>query len=396
MPHPLIRSPIVPDPIAPAEVIPEAAVVPATEPIAAAPTPEAVPAPAVRGKVENDFGDDIDRELAAADAIINGTAPAKEPQPVIEAPAAEVAPVIETEAAPEIEPTAAPVVEDDAVRAIERPRLKDPTDQLVAGMKLKHPDWSWAQCETAVSGPEVEAPVEQVDSLAEELAEIKSKLILDAKSGNLNSEQIEELRWRASEIMAEQKTQERVAPLLAKEAEREEQEFTTARAASRANVEKNAPAMYQEGTPLIEEAREVWVNMQDPQHPSYIPGIQDKRNAPEIVMATATISLAEKIAARDNIPFDQALLLAKGKPLSAPQPVKTAAAPPTTPPVTAARKPAVTAPGSVSTRQPDRAPTAAELEKALKDETDPEKIDEILRGSYAATHGGNGRVLQRA
>lgn len=376
-----------PDPIAPE--VPESAVVPAAEPVVAPVETPAVAQPVLRGVVENDYAAQMERELAEVDSIISA-------KPAPEVAAAVPEPVVEPEVTPpvvEAEPVVAAVVTPppaDEPRAIERPRLKDPTDQLIAGMKLAHPDWTWAQCEGAVRGPEPEAPIVQPDPIADELTEVQAALDAHAEAGDLPTPDIRRMQKRESELLAEQAAQRLVAPLRAKEAAREEQAFESARTESAAKVEKDSPDFYKEASPLNEEAREVYANMRNPEHPEYMPGIESKKNAPEIINGRAAISLAEKIATRDGIPFDQALLIAKGKPLSAPQPVKTAAAPPPTPTPTTARKP-VTAPGTATTRTTDRAPTAEEVEKQLKDETDPEKIDAILRGSYAAINGSNGR-----
>lgn len=371
-----------PDPVEPIAPATETPAVPAA-PV----TPEA--ATLVTPKSDNPYADELAAKIASANAIYSAkdepvaasTDAAPEPEAeVVTEPVAVEEPVIEPVAEPE-----APAKIEVPEAAGDRIRFKDAQDEKIAKLKRDHPEMSFAQCEQFIKGTPpaaTEAPVAE-DPEAIELTEIEAKLNEHAEAGSLMTPEIRSLQRRESELLAKREAQALVAPIMQKEAEREVKAFNEARAASVDRVQKSVAAMYQEGTPLNEEAREIYANMQNPEHPDYIAGIAKKPNAPELVSGRALNSLAEKIAARDGISFADAYAAQKGNPISV-QPVKTAA--PTTkpvPPVTAARKPAVTAPGNVATRTPDRAKSPDEVQAEL-DAMNPIQRFEALFGKKIA------------
>lgn len=339
----------------------------------------------MRGKVENDYADALAAQLEATTAIFTAkpTIKSEEAAPVTPEPEPVVVP--ETPAPTEpVTPAAPPPAE--APEGIDRMRFKTETDKLIGGMKVKHPDWSWAECEAAVNGPEVEPPSAQVDLAADELAQIEAALNAHAEAGDLPTPEIRKMQRREAELLAEQKAQALVAPLLAKEEERETKAFESDRMTSKKTAEGQFPSGYTEGSELNAQFKIEVENAMDANHPDYIPGIAGKVNAPEILLGRAAIAQAEKDAAAKGIPFGDAYAALKGKPLSATPQAKAAASITTpTPPVTPARKPSVTAPGNAGTRSPDRPATGTELEATLRSTTDIDELDRILRASHTAT-----------
>lgn len=348
----------------------------------------------VRGKVENEYADRLQADLEAASAVFTAKPAVKE-----EAAAPVEPEPVTTEATdpPVAEPVAVePVVAktaDEPPEAIERMRFKTDTDKLIGGMKAKHPDWSWAQCEAAVNGPAAE-PAITTDPAVDELAKIQATLDAHAEAGDLPTAAIRQMQRREAELLADQAAQKLVQPLLAKEQEREEKVFLSDREASKTKAAGQFPTGYTEGSPLNEQFKVALANATDPDHPDHIPGITGKANAPEVLLGRAAIALAEKEAAEKDIPFADAYAALKGKPLSATPQAKAAASITTPPPAaTPVRKPVVTAPGNVGTRTPDRAKTGAEIEATLKSSTDIDELDAILRASHAATIGNkNGHL----
>lgn len=369
-----------PDPTAPAEVFPETAAVeaPAAAPVVTPPV-ETTPAAA---RVD-DYAAELRAAAAEARTALTKEEVVETPTDVVPETAAEV--VAETEPVVTEPVVTEPVVEEEELHAPERIRLTGLSDRSklladAASRLAKAEGIEFDEAMARVAPPKTEAApvVAQPDPAADELAEIQTALDAHAEAGDLPTPAIRKLQLRESEILAEVAAQRLVAPLKQKEAEREQHSLTTAQTASGEKMKQEAPTAYQKGSPLNLEAQEVYENMQTPGHPDYIPGLDKTSNAAEVVIGRALNSLAQKISARDGISFGDAYAALKGNPISVQQ-VKTVAPTPTTPAVTAVRKPAVTAPGNVRTAAPDRAKTQPEIEAELA-AMDPGQRFEALFG----------------
>lgn len=365
-----------------------------TDPVESAPTPApkapAAPAAPVTPVVETPapaapVQDEYHAELAANIASARATLTAKDEPVATE----EAAP--ETEVAPEPETTeeVAPVVEPEPPKievpeGSDRVRFSNDQDAKIARLKRDHPEMTFAQCEEFIKGKQAPAGevAPQADPAADELAQVQAALDAHAEAGDLPTPEIRKMQRRESELLAEQRAQAIVAPLLAKEQERQAKEkasedkaFEETRVASGKKAAILFPEAYKKGSELYEKVIAHKNAMEDPSHPDH--SLFDKADLPELLIGRIAVEHAEEVAKRDGIPFADAYAAIKGNLISV-QPEKSAAPSKQAPPVTAARKPAVTAPGNVATRTPDRAKTDAEKQAELDAMTPVQRFEALF------------------
>jgi hypothetical protein len=177
--------------------------------------------------------------------------------------------------------------EEAEISGIERPRLKDERDQLIAGVYMKAKregkPITWAEAETRVDGPKVEAaapvveaPVDHtaiVGTLETEVADIKKKLDDAGASEGLFNSEIAKLTQDLADKTSDLKLAKRDAKIAADQAAAD-------LAASRAESEKNRAAAIAEAkraypdaaddtTVLGKAVADEIAAMRDPNHPDH-------------------------------------------------------------------------------------------------------------------------------
>lgn len=190
--------------------------------------------------------------------------------------------------------------EDDTPR-VQRPRLKDLTDQAIAAVKLANPDWSWAECERSVLGgdpgkrEDAELPDlgQIVTTLRSEVTDIKTKLTAAGADEGLFTAEIAQLTQDLAEKQADLKMAERDLEDV-QEAVREEAEAATAQwqndaRASRAAAIAAYPDVADKATPLGKAVATTIDAMQDPNHPDH--NLLYAANAAEYITAKEAAKL---------------------------------------------------------------------------------------------------------
>lgn len=358
-----------PDPVEPiAAPVVETPAAPVSTPVATKPAAEAP-------KYQNDYAAELAATIAQTQAVLSAK---DEPAPVATEPEPEVVTEPEIAADPEtteeVAPVTEPVVEPPKVEVTEgsdRIRFKDEQDAKIARLKRDHPEMSFAECEQFIKGKQ--APAEQAvetDPVSAELADVQAALDAHADAGDLPTPEIRKMQRRENELLAKIEAQKLVAPLIAKEQERESKAFDAERVASGKKAAILFPEAYKDGSELHAMVVARKNEMTSFDHPDN--HLFSRSDLPEILVGKIAVEYADLVSKRDGIPFGDAYAALKGNLISV-QPEKSAAQ--TTkqvPPVPAARKPAVTAPGNAATRTPDRPKTAAEVQAEL-DAMNPEE-----------------------
>lgn len=210
-------------------------------------------------------------------------------------------------------PPAAPVVQEPA--GIERPRLKDERDQLIAGIYMKAKregkPISWADAEARVDGPKpevkepvVEPPVDyagQITTLEGEIAGLEKEL---ADYEGLSTPDIRKLQDNIWEKKSELRDTKKALDTAAKQAEQAE---AAALAVSDANREKahgqalvEYPAIADDTTVLGRAIAKRVEEMKDKKHPDHALLFSD--SCPLIIARNVATELGIQPVARKKAP----------------------------------------------------------------------------------------------
>lgn len=236
---------------------------------------------------------------------------AGEQPPVVDTPPAKVEEVVETRTPEEIAAAEAEAkAKEDEVTGIERPRLKDERDQLIAGIYMKAKregnPLSWAEAEARVDGPKVEAqapiieaPVDYgaiVGTLETEVADIRRQLTEAGSGEGLYTAEIAKLNMDLAEKTADLKLAQRDAKEAKARTAREEAETRKASEKNRTDAIAQAKSEYPDAaddtTPLGKAVKESIDAMKNPRHPDHallfadsVPLIVTQREAQKLGIA---------------------------------------------------------------------------------------------------------------
>lgn len=313
-----------------------------------------------------------------------------------ETPATETVAEVKAGETPPETPATEPVVDppevetppvDPLPEGIERPRLSDPNDQVIAALKKAQPHLTWAQCEERVMGvtqakaetPATETAPDPLIALREEMAAADATLkewgeneglpnpeivALIKRRGDLAAEILVETRFRGRDQQtAEERQQAQVAQA------REIQQTHVAKATERfPNIGDKATLLGAEAAKLIEEFRGS--------------PFMDRPTAPIELGEIAARNVAQAQSVKNGTSFEaelQKLDTAAKKPA-------TQAAVTTTTPVPVTPQPKITpAGGNQNTRQPDKPATDADRYKTASALTDPQAkqaaLNDLLYGT---------------
>ena len=172
------------------------------------------------------------------------------------------------------------------VSGIERPRLKDERDQLIAGVYMKAKregnPISWAEAETRVDGPKVEAAKSAeappdyatvVGTLETEVADIKKKMDEAGASEGLYTPEIAKLTQDLTDKTSDLKLAKRDLQIATEEAQLALEETRRQSAANRdaaiAEAKRAYPDAADETTPLGKAVKDEITALRDPNHPDH-------------------------------------------------------------------------------------------------------------------------------
>jgi hypothetical protein len=186
------------------------------------------------------------------------------------------------------EPTEPVIETEDEVAGIQRPRLKNRVDQLIAGVfkeaEAAGKPISWAEAERRIKGdapvkteaPVVETPPDHtavVGTLETEVATLKEQLDAAGAAEGLFTPEIAKLTQELAEKTSDLKLAQYEARQAQKQSEREEAELMTAsetnRATSRVEAIADYPAVADDTTPLGKAVAEEIAAMKNPKHPDH-------------------------------------------------------------------------------------------------------------------------------
>lgn len=299
-------------------------------------------------------------------------------EPVVEEPKAE-----EPEAAATEEPAAEPAKAGDELPAgIERPRLSDPNDQVIAALKKAQPSLSWAECEARVMGtqakaePVIETPAE-ADPLAAmqtELAEVDVKLKEWGDSEGLTSPEIVTLIQKRGDLAAEIRSETKFRERDQKDATQQKQ---TAAEAMNAKQQEQVTAAVQRFPELATEGGEVRAETDRLLSELKGSAFLNKVTAPVELAEIANRNVAQARSLKNGTTYEAEL--AKLDTAFKPKPTAVAAV---TPVVTLPAKPAqpkiTPAGGNRATQQPDQPATEKDELARINSISDPREQKEAL------------------
>lgn len=227
-------------------------------------------------------GGDEAAQQAAADLLAVPQAPkAKDPEPTAEEIAAAAKAKADADAAAA-----------DEVAGIERPRLKDQRDQLIAGIYMKAKRdaeagngvaLTWAEAEARVDGPKVEKKADEaeasvdyteiVGTLQTEVTAIKEKLTAAGADEGLFNAEISQLTQDLAEKTADLKLAQRDLKQAGEQAKREAAKALTAsetaRAGSKAEAIADWPDADVKGSALDEAVKAEIAALSQRDHPDH-------------------------------------------------------------------------------------------------------------------------------
>lgn len=315
--------------------------------------------------------------------------PEWKPEIKTEAPATESEPEPEPVPTGEQPPEPTPVMtpEETLPAGIERPRLQDPQDQVIAALKKSRPELTWAECETRVKGapakvepiPEPEPQVDPMAALQEEMTGIDAKLKEATEGGAVMDGEMLTMIQRRQEIATEITTERKLAERDQRsKAERDAQRAEQAKYEAKGVQQKAVEAAHIRFPALLDEKSAVRAEAERLLKENAGKQFLHEPDAPMTIAEKAVLNVAKALSAANGTSFAEEYAKLDSSIKHKAEPVRTEAPKPAV-----VQKKVTVAGGAQATRKPDQSISEADQFKDVSNDprAEQERLNSLLYGT---------------